>query len=229
MEPWLVPGLLLSVPVVVGAVAFFLRREAHRRFIAGFVDDAEHVAVATLLGGVRVSHREGLDNVLTVKTSRGRNNSVPLWDIVVDGVGLGARTSLQISREGLLGALRDAVGFRDVEVGDADFDGRFKIRGHDADVVRGALGSDEARAAIADIFDDTDVWQCRLDRRGRLHVVVRRERLDPQEARHRLACVRRLAAALHAARDVAPLLEPVRGVVGAVSSSSGAPVGFGAR
>jgi hypothetical protein len=57
---------------------------------------------------------------------------------------------------------------------------------------------------------------------------MRRDRLEPQEARYRLAAVRRLAAALHEARDVEARLPPVGGI-GSVSSSSGAPVGFGAR
>jgi len=229
MEPWFVPGLLLGVPIVMGAAAAFLRREEQRRFVAAFADDAEHTATASFLRGVRVSHREGLENGITATASGGRHSSVPLWDAVVDGVGLGARTSLHISREGLLGALRDAVGLRDIEVGDPDFDRTWKIRGHDADVVRGALAGAEVRAAIVGLFAEADVWSCRLDRQGRLHVVMRRERLDPQEARYRLAGVRRLAGALHEARDVDPVLPPARGVVGSVSSSSGAPVGVGAR
>jgi hypothetical protein len=215
--------LFMAVPFVVMAGAVAWQYRLRKRFVEAFEGDLEYVANAGFWQ-VSVTTRRGERPATLMPTSSGGKNSTALWDIFVDNLRLSRRTTLNLSEEGVFGALRNAIGLKDVQVGDAAFDKRFAIRGSDDDVVRAVLSRDDVKDAVNDLFT-ADIWSCSVNSAGRLMVRMRRKSLVADEARQRLALVRRLADVLEQAVGVAPLPDMRGGAVGSVTASSGVPVG----
>lgn len=118
----------------------------------------------------RPPRREG-----TVSSAGGKNNP-PRWD-VWSRAQLEARTSLSLSREGIFGSIREAVGFKDIHLGDEAFDRDFTIRGSDEAAVKDLLADGTVKAAITRLFTH-DVWTLRVSADGEVHCRARRRRLD---------------------------------------------------
>ena len=213
----------MALPLVVMAGALAWQFHQRKRFVEAFEGDTDYVASASFWQ-VTVTTRRGQRPATLKPTSSGGKNSTPLWDISVDNLRLARRTTLSLSEEGVFGALRNAIGLKDVHVGNAAFDKRFTIRGSDEDVVRAVLARQDVQDAVRDLFE-ANIWACSLTSAGRLMVRMRRTSLVADEARQRLALVRRLGDILDQAADVAALPELHTVGVGSVTASSGVPVG----
>jgi hypothetical protein len=134
------------------------------------------------------------------------------------------RTTLYLSRDAPTPELLKKIFPSDVEVGDPAFDERFLVLGSDRDVARGVMVAPAVRAAMEVLFE-LDVWSCRLDKRGRLIVNVRRKNLSEDVARRALDATRQLAEALHAQTEARALSPPLDDKVPSAGAGSGAPVG----
>jgi hypothetical protein len=217
------PYFFMALPLVFLAGVLAWQYQQRKRFVEAFEGDNDYVANASFLQ-VTVTTRRGQRPATLKPTSTGGKNSTPLWDISVDNLRLARRTTLSLSEEGVFGALRNAIGLKDVQVGDAAFDKRFTIRGSNDDVVRAILARQDVQDAVRDLFE-ASIWSCNLTSAGRLMVRMRRGSLAADEARQRLALVRRLGDMLDQAADVAALPELPTVGVGSVTASSGVPVG----
>ena len=227
---------LLFLGFVVGGVLggiFLYHFQARRNFENAFVDDPDYELVPRgVFSPPEIRSRPGAHLPIRCKAIAGNRNTPARWQLFVDGVAL--KTTLSLSLEGLLGGLRDLVGLKDIQVGDEAFDGRYTIRGADADLVRGAILQPAVRRAVDVLYGHRGVKRCNLSYHGTLEVLMQRERLTPQEARHVLVVVHTLAQALHDARHAEPVGPPVpkgagKEAIGSVGGTSGAPVGLGGR
>ncbi len=225
----------LSFFLLFGALSLFVggliahELKKRRTFIDDFDGDPEFVALATGLWGAEVRTKHGRLEARAWPSSTGGKNSTPTWELRVERVALGKKTTLSLGLEGVLSALRDAVGLKDIQIGIADFDKRFTIRGADDDLIRGVLADVDTRAAITALFASDKVMSCRLDKHQQLSVCMVRRALSPIEVRDVLTRVRRLAACLDRGADAKRLPPPgERAVVveaSGVGGSTGAPVG----
>ncbi len=174
-------------------------RDARSIFGDAFKDDPEY-AVQHILGEVIITTTSAQ---LPARVTARRRSP---WIINVTGVRLSSRTGMtlrQLDR------------------------GRWKIKqAHDHDVVRGVLAVPEVEAAIDALFSERGVLGFELDRKGKLHVVVApRKNLDPDDLRHALSLVRRIAELLDAHHDVERLLVArVKATVTSLGSETGSPV-----
>lgn len=116
----------------------------------------------------------------TVVQAGGGKNDPPRWDART-GVKLNG-TSLHLSREGVLGAFRNMLGFQDINVGDETFDSTFTVRGSDADEVRRLLADVNVRQAVHDLFNG-NVWSFTVDETGGVHVRAARSGMDAHGAK----------------------------------------------
>lgn len=206
----------MGAACVVGGIAVNVVARATRkrhRLMEGFARDR----------GVVVT-RQGLFGWQVCTTSdrlpaRLQPASADTWDIVVDGVGLAARTTMTI---GLEGAVRVT---RDIELGDAAFDQRFFVEGSEPDVVRGVLRDKDTRTAVFGLFFAGSVTRCRLEKNGRLSVQVVCDVLDVDEGQRLFAHVRKLAALLDRGSAALPVTAPLPRLAG-VGGTSGAPFGI---
>src|SRR5262249_4635523 len=100
--------------------------------------------------------------------------------------------------EGALSSLRDALGFTDIQSGDAAFDETYCVHGSDAEMASRLLARPAVRAAIDTLFCARPTC-CELDKEGTLFVELPRQSMSAAEARQALALARALGEALHAA------------------------------
>jgi hypothetical protein len=225
-------ALAVTSLVVVGLV--FVTRDRRPRppkpktkselelFRETFVDDPEVVLIddwfsfASRDGRFTVNHRN-------IGDSR-------IWEVRGPTLRVKGRTTWRCAPEGMLSALFDIAGLGDVKTGDAGFDARVMLTGSDRDVVRALACHPEVRRAIERLINGLPyLIGAEVDWQGSLQVRFHRSDMTPDVARAVVRSVRQLADALDAAADVEPLPPPLPEEVGSVSSSSGAPVGFGAR
>jgi hypothetical protein len=210
----MVVALVIGV-VVVGLVAalavYAIRQNAAQEdaLVAGFAGDPEYEATrggtttwsqvrtrsAALPAVLEPATRERLD-----PQAQGIQHTQFAWVVKVSGVGLGARTTLWISRrihDGLGDAI-DSLGLGAIDTGDAAFDDALRVSGSENDALRAAFARPRARDAASALFA-MRVQRCSLERDGTLTIEIARDGMEASEARQVLGLARGLAAALHEA------------------------------
>ena len=187
-----------------------------------FVDDPDLVSIDDWFG---IGSRDGRFTVRPRHIGDSR-----IWEVRGPTLKMKGRTTWRCAPEGILSSLFDVAGLGDVKTGDAAFDARVMITGSDRDVVRGLIGHPEVRQAV-DLLMNGQLYVigCEVDWKGGLMVRFHCDALDAASAREAFRSAKRLADALDGAAEVAPVPPPIEAEVGAVSASSGAPVGFGVR
>lgn len=219
MEPFV--GITLTLLLTAGMVAaaiFFGRRQA-ARFKEALKDDpdVEPVGWGTL--------RTRRAPEVTVRAAGGGKNNPTRWDATGRAPRIGARTSLHLSKEGLLGGLREIVGVKDVRTGDDDFDRTFTVRGGEPDAVRGILATDEVRATVRAFFD-LPAWRfdlhVRANETGTVTARCPRQGFDVQQGKRVALATQRLLEVLEQHADDAPMREAMSTTAG--GSATGAPV-----
>lgn len=131
------------------------------------------------------------------------------WRLAGRCVALGKRTTLRISREGVLGKLREEVGVADVHVGlDGVVDRLLELRGSEPDVIRGLFDDAAARAALVALFRDDGATWFALENDGMVECALARRDLQPASAKALLMRFVVLLAALDGAATVKPRVTP---------------------
>jgi hypothetical protein len=156
----------------------------------------------------------------------GGDNEPTTWESESSAPRTARRTTVSLSVETVFGHLREKIGLPDVQVGDADFDRQFCLRGSEADVVRGIFAQEAVRAAARQLFGAGQVNRFTVDAAGRVQMSAARDGLSPDEARALLLGVLTLVSALEAhahARPVAPPSTTAR-LADGVGGATGAPV-----
>lgn len=225
----LLGGLAVVIAILIRATAAPRRvvpqpkpKSAVELFREAFVDDPEVVLVDDWYA---IGSRDGRFTVKDRKIGDSR-----IWEVRGPTLKMKGRTTWRCAPEGMLSSLFDVAGLGDVKTGDAAFDARVMITGSDRDVVRALACHPEVRQAIEHLMHGQPyLVGCEVDGQGALTVRFHLGSYDAESARQAFRSASRLADALDAAADVEPLPPPIEAEVGAVSSSSGAPVGFGAR
>jgi hypothetical protein len=218
--------VMMLVPTAIVAGSIYHEAQKRRRFIEAFQSDPEFVAIEQSFWRVELRTRHGRLESRLWPSSTGGKNSRPTWEARVERVALGGLTTLQLGREGFFGAIRDAIGLKDIQLGDAAFDKRFTIRGADDELIRGVLADGATRDAVSALFADDRVMSCRLDRNKQLAVRMYRRRFDEHEARDIMGRVRHLAACLDRGENATPLPPPGERVptdLGGVGGNTGRP------
>lgn len=209
------------VLVVFGGLFFWAavrQRDELLRFAQAFQDDPDYDCdPPQFFGQPRVRSRHG-SLPARLEASGGQDDEA-VWNVGVDGIGLGQRTTLVLEKAGLAKHVRAAVGVAEVNV---DGFGDFSVRGGAPDVVRGVLRDAGVAAAIDRLFNESDGLRVALGNDGVLQATLRRKELSPVEARRALQAVRQLGAALHAATHVDAVAPSVSG--SGLGSASGASV-----
>lgn len=192
------------------AVAYSAWRAQRRRnaFAAAFAGDDEFECDAGTWGTPsEVRNKRGRLRA-RLHPRPGRD---PGWNLWIERVDLGARTTLSLQRKGASDVVRAALGDHDIAVGDAAFDEAFVVRGGDADVVKGVFVDGVVRDAVRAVFDRGLVRDVRLGDDGVLFVdAVRPGELDADEARWLLSASLQLASTLQSASASAALSGAVR-------------------
>ncbi len=164
----------------------------------------------------------------SVHATGGGKNNPERWDVLVSVAALAARTGFTLSREGVLGGLREKLSIKDIHVGDASFDGAFCIRGTDEDVVRGVFAQVEVQDTIRALFSAFDVKHMQLSATsGTLSFWLPRPHTNATTARDIALMAHRVASVLEQRADIPALLPPARTNVG-MGSNSGASVAISA-
>jgi hypothetical protein len=224
----LVMGLPLAVGGTVVAVVLGNERKRRQAFTADFRAERgwDILDEGGLLSWPEV--RRTVGRPLTLKpSSTGGKHPTLYWHLEFEKVALGRKTTLTLAREGVLGALREKLGFSDVQVGDKDFDAAYTIRGSDPDQLRGAFADPKLRAAVSVLFG-FNVYSCRLDAHGTLKIQVVRTDMAAASARDVVRVAEGLADALDAAAVLPPRKEAtvLPAALAGVGGRSGAPVGL---
>ncbi len=209
-------------PIVLGvaffvAVAFSAWRAQQRRnkFAAAFAVDDEFECDAGSWGTPSEVRNKRGPLRARLHPREGRSHELG-WQLWIERIDLGARTTLSIQRMGFIGAVRAALGDHDIKVGDDSFDAGFVVRGGDADVVKGVFVDTAVRDAVRALFEPGLVRDVRLGSDGVLFVdAVRAGAVIPDEARWLIKASLQLASTLQSS-SAAPAL--------ASSAPSGAPV-----
>lgn len=136
-----------------------------------------------VLPGWAFTLRTKREPFVTVTPAGGGKNNPPVWRIACRAAGLAGKSSLSLSREGVLGGLREKLGFKDVHIGDEDFDRLWTIRGSDADVLRALLLNRSMQSAVGAVFGVAQLSVIHIDDRGNLSGTAPRSGLDDEQAR----------------------------------------------
>lgn len=179
--------------IAISAVAIFLHQKKMQQLREQFANDPDvQIADGWMF---RMNTREPNRPAHVVQAGGGKNNP-PRWDVVSEVSQLAGRTTLSLSREGALGALREMFGVKDVHIGDAEFDKAYTIRGSDSDAVRGIISAPPVMDAVRDLFA-LDVWSFEVKKNGALSVrAARGHTLNADHAKALLLATVRLANAL---------------------------------
>lgn len=143
--------------LVVGFTVF-----QHRSFGRSLASDPDLEPVS---GAWEIACRTRRAPVVTAHGRGGGKNNPSRWDLVASLPSVGDRTSISLSREGMLGALREMVGIQDVRVGDPSFDSLYTIRGTDPNLVRGFLEPEDVKSAL-DVFFGHGAWSLQIHHPG---------------------------------------------------------------
>ncbi len=143
---------------------------------------------------------------IEVAGERTRNRH-PYWRVTTKAKTLGLRTSLSLSREGPLGALREAAGIKDIHVGNAEFDKAYTLRGNEPGLLRMIFSRPETQRAVARAFSTTALQSFNMEHGGAIECQAAIQRKTVDEARLLLLAVAKLAADLDQA-TAAEMKEP---------------------
>lgn len=153
----------------------------------------------------------------------GGKNNPSRWDILSRCEGM--KTTVSVSREGFSGVLREAVGMKDVHVGDESFDKLVCLRGSVGDAVRGIFTSASVQQATRALLEDKQLWSFRIDDASNVHARYARYGIDPVDMKGKILRVVALADAIENAADRPALPDPGSSVrTQAIGGGSGAPV-----
>jgi hypothetical protein len=212
---------------VVGAtiggsvLVYKLRRER-------FVREANELGDVVVLDGrwtIGLATKDSEPLAQAVAAGGGKNNPTR-WDVTSMARRMGVRTTLHIDREGVFGALRETFGKHDVHTGDDAFDKQFCLRGGDADIVRGVFQEASVQHAVRVLFEQRAVRYVKLNADGGLYAWVGRAGLNAYDARLHAQALQKVARALEAHADRAPVPSPTSPLrTSGVGGASGAPVG----
>jgi hypothetical protein len=195
MEVLLLVCVVLFVP---GLIYILMIKERDRRhaFSDSFVDSPEFEVVQRGSSTAWPELRSKRGRPLTCGPgSTGGKHPILYWRIQASQVSLGQHTSLTLSREGMLGQLREAIGFSDVQVGDQDFDSTYTVRGSSPPHIRQVFADPAVRAATSELFQQR-VLSCSLSRSGDLTVQIIRSDYGIAELHRAVEATRRFADAL---------------------------------
>ena len=219
-------GLFGIIPLAIfGAVVAFAvvtEQRQKKEFFAALEVDPDVVAIAAK--GASAQCRTKRPPFIEVKSAGGGKNNPTRWDARGIAFRVAARTTLHLSREGSLGALREMLGFKDVHVGDEDFDKAFTVRGSEPDVVRGLFASVEVKDALRAFFA-VPAWNMHIDDEGLVKAQRARRKLDADEAKQFALALARVVELLELHADDPAIASPSPLLAGATGGASGAPVG----
>ena len=119
------------------------------------------------VGQIGGAFRDFQVEVRTFTRGSGKNKST--WTSIRTWANPNLGLGFKIYREGFLSGLGKMVGFQDIQTGDAEFDGRFTIKGADegavlqllSPAVRGALTRYDSLASGGSFSDDGAYWETR--------------------------------------------------------------------
>jgi hypothetical protein len=215
--------ILIAGGAIVGVTVYFARKQlAEWRTGCARFDDVEDTSALMVLSlRTRAPVRAA-----EVQAAGGGKNNPQVWSVRSTSR-IGARTTLDLSREGSLGALRERVGWQDVHIGDAGFDAAYTVRGSEPDVVRGIFAAAATRDAVRALFEGGTLHMCRIESGGGATAVFQRSGHDVDTARGRVLAFVRFLDALDERSDAPP--RALQDAGGSVGGGSGAPVGVPLR
>jgi hypothetical protein len=196
--------LFMSLPWIIIGFTVQAKRKRIAAFRAQLAHDSEVLLTeppATLgfyASIVPPSIRTRRPPFVTVTYWPGGRNSPERWRCDCASPGFGRLSSLSLSKEGVLGVLRESLGVQDVHIGDADFDREFTVRGSNADVIKRVLSSPSVQYAIRTLFEEATDCQI-TGGTGDVCVYLRCRGLDAQTAKAHAHRVAALITALEAA------------------------------